>query len=104
MPSVKGHFAAYPYARDQKPIGDVVRRGASGEYTAARSGKSEARKSGESVTVTGAAMQAGARSTANAGEQVLDEKAKRAARNKRIDQLMTVIEALHGDTLAELAK
>lgn len=38
------------------------------------------------------------------GSPVVDPKAARAARDKRIDELMTVVEALHDHTLAELAK
>jgi hypothetical protein len=85
MTPVKAHFAIDPYARDLKPV--TVRRGVSGEYTVRAAG---------SGTFS--------RDAWRSGGPVLDEKAKRAARDKRIDELMGVVEALHGETLAELAK
>lgn len=101
MSNVKGRFAAYPYVRDHKPAVTVASLGASGDDPAIRDAKSgggeyRVSTSGESMPAETAAVRAGG--------QALDEEAKRAARDKRIDELMTVIEALHGDTLAELAK
>jgi hypothetical protein len=95
MPTVKAHFAADPYPRDLKVTGGVwVRRDASGKYMTEETGSTAFNLDlvcfGTGALVTGA--------------PVIDEKAKRAARNKRIDELMDVVEALHGETLAELAK
>ncbi len=82
MPTVKAHFAVQPYARDLKQV--TVFRTASGTYT-----------------TRAAALEA---ARAVVGGPVLDERAKRAARDRRIDELMDVVEALHGETLAELAR
>lgn len=102
MSNVKGRFAAYPYDRDHKPVVAVARRGASAHDTATMDAKSEG---GEyRVSRSGESMPAETAAAMPAGNQVLDERAKRAARDNRIDELMTVIEGLHGDTLAELAK
>ncbi len=91
MPIVKAHFAVDPYPRE---VMGGVRRGASGgEYTTTVGG-----------SMTFSRPAAGVVKTSGGGKVVLDEKAKRDARDKRIDELMDVIEALHGKTLAELAK
>lgn len=82
MHTVKAHFAVAPYARDPRQV--TVLRVASVVYPTRVAALEAARAAG--------------------GGPVLDEKAKRAARDRRIDDLMDVVEALHGETLAELAK
>jgi hypothetical protein len=83
MFTVKARFAPDPYPRDRKSFaGWVVRDPGSGRFV---------QSNGPVARVT-------------ASGELSEPIARRAARDKRVDELMEVIEALHGKTLAELAK
>lgn len=106
MANVTGKFAVEAYPRDQKSRGEMrtvatSKAPLSGEYRLVDRLDLDAASIAEAIAELKADR---AQAAPIAEAPAVDPKAARAARDKRIDDVMTVIEALHGHTLAELAK